>query len=98
MSWDTRSITENVVLTAAPGPLAAVDQAQFERADLTSGVGVLVLGVGLGALVGLPRLCAVTLVLVGTLLHGWGMLRKHRLQRTLFGPPLRWVSLLYGVC
>ena len=74
-------------------------QAALERADLASGIGVLILGIGVGALLGgslYPY--AVYFVVGGILLHGWGMFRKHRLQRELFGGSLWWVQVLYGLC
>lgn len=71
---------------------------RLKLAELTSGMGALVLGVGLGALLAtrIGRLAAPTL-LIGLLLHAWGMWDKHRhdagaTQET------RSAALLYWVC
>ena len=57
------------------------------------------LGVGLGALVGqVLRSYAVAFILAGIAMPGWGMFRKHRLQRELFGPPLAWSVALNLLC
>jgi hypothetical protein len=71
---------------------------RLKRAELTSGVGALVLGVGLGALfatwVG-PAAGVVTLA--GVFVHAFGMWDKHRLEAntTTSGP---FVMALYWVC
>lgn len=72
---------------------------RVKRADLTSGTGALVLGIGLGALV--PRavgVYAVPVLVVGILLHGWGMLDKHRLESRQATERVWWVELLYWLC
>lgn len=72
---------------------------RFKRADLTSGMGALVLGIGLGALV--PRAAgayAVPILVVGILLHGWGMLDKHRLESRQAIERAWWVEMLYWLC
>ena len=71
---------------------------RMKLAELTSGVGALVLGIGLGALfvrwVG-PAAGFVTLA--GVLVHAFGMWDKHRLEaRTAADSPL--VTVLYWVC
>ena len=69
-------------------------------AELTSGAGALVLGVGLGAL--FPRWfgpAAAVITIVGLSLHAFGMWDKHRLEATTSQAenPL-WVVALYWVC
>jgi len=68
-------------------------------AELTSGVGALVLGVGLGVLVadGLGRF-GIPLLLVGAVAHAWGMFDKHRLERQAAAPTVWWEPLVYWAC
>jgi hypothetical protein len=78
-------------------PSAALNRAK--RADLTSGVGALFLGLGIAAL--FPRVFgayAVEITIVGALLHAFGMWDKHRME--VAGPELQlpWVNALYWVC
>jgi hypothetical protein len=74
-------------------------QAPLECADLASGIGLLILGIGVGALFGgLLYPPALYFVAGGILLHGWGMFRKHGLKREFFGGSLWWVQGLYGLC
>ena len=68
-------------------------------AELTSGVGALVLGIGLGAL--FPRWFGSTawlITLAGLLLHAFGMWDEHRLERTAQRGVDRWVTALYWTC
>ena len=72
---------------------------RLKLAELTSGVGALVLGVGLGALFPqwFGRLAGVITV-VGLSLHAFGMWDKHRVEaRDQAESPL-WVMVLYWVC
>lgn len=71
---------------------------RMKRADLASGTGALVLGAGLGALLA-PWLAsaAVAVLAAGLLLHAWGMLDKHRLERDAGGMP-RWATVMYWLC
>jgi drug/metabolite transporter (DMT)-like permease len=71
---------------------------RLRLAELASGLGAGVLGLGIGILaadylrdLGLP------LLLVGLLLHAWGMADKHRLERTADEAP-RLAMLVYGLC
>jgi hypothetical protein len=70
---------------------------RMKIADLTSGVGAAVLGVGLGAWFApvLGRYSAVIAAL-GLTLHSVGMWDKHRLESS--GPQPRWVVAAYWVC
>lgn len=68
-------------------------------AELTSGVGAVVLGIGLGVLAadrvgrfGLP------LLLVGAAVHAWGMFDKHRLERQADAPSVWWEPVAYWTC
>jgi uncharacterized membrane protein YecN with MAPEG domain len=68
-------------------------------AELTSGVGALVLGIGLGVLAA-DRLYrfGIPLLLVGAVAHAWGMFDKHRLERQADAPNVWWELLVYWVC
>ena len=77
----------------------AVRPDRLRLAELTSGVGAVVLGVGLGALaasrigsLGLP------LLLVGLVVHAWGMYDKHRLERQADSPDAWWGPVAYWTC
>ena len=71
----------------------------MKLADLTSGIGALVLGVGLGALFQQQLASAAALiVLAGVVAHGFGMWDKHRLEAEAHGEGSRWLLALYAVC
>jgi hypothetical protein len=72
---------------------------RLKLAELTSGVGALVLGVGLGALFPLwfgPRAGLITFA--GLSLHAFGMWDKHRLEASRQADSPLWVVALYWVC
>ena len=72
---------------------------RLKLAELTSGVGALVLGVGLGAL--FPRWfgpAAGMIAVVGLSLHAFGMWDKHRLEARGQAENPLWVVALYWVC
>ena len=73
--------------------------ARMKRAELTSGVGALVLGTGLGALfVWYLAPVALAVLAAGLLLHAWGMYDKHRLERGTGAAPVRYATALYWLC
>jgi hypothetical protein len=68
-------------------------------AELTSSLGAGVLGVGLGALLASHlRGLGVPVLLLGALLHAWGMADKHRLEAKAGVPTVWWSTLLYWIC
>jgi len=72
---------------------------RLRLAELTSGVGALVLGVGLGAL--FPQWfgrLAGAITVVGLSLHAFGMWDKHRVEGRDHAPNQVWVAVLYWVC
>ncbi|MFC1458325.1 MULTISPECIES: hypothetical protein [Microvirga] len=79
--------------------MTVVKSERLRLAELTSGVGAVVLGIGLGVLaadhldrVGLP------LLLVGAAVHAWGMFDKHRLERQADAPAVWWAPVAYWTC
>ncbi|MET0397355.1 MAG: hypothetical protein ABW277_11065 [Longimicrobiaceae bacterium] len=72
------------------------DTARLKRAELTSGVGALVLGIGLGALFAAYLGGAgLVVLLTGLLLHAWGMYDKHRLERGTADVSVWWAGLFF---
>jgi len=72
---------------------------RLKLAELTSGLGALVLGVGIGAL--FPNWfapAAGVIAFAGLFLHAFGMWDKHRLERAGHGASPRWAVALYWVC
>ena len=86
----------------APGDLISRDSnshARLKFAELTSGVGALVAGIGIGSLLassieraGLPT------TIIGAVLHAFGMWDKHRIERRTEADTGRLVGALYWVC
>jgi len=72
---------------------------RLKLAELTSGIGALVLGVGLGAL--FPQWFAPAaglIALAGVVTHSFGMWDKHRLEAQTDAAGGPWVVALYWVC
>jgi hypothetical protein len=72
---------------------------RLRLAELTSGVGAVVLGVGLGALAadrlgrfGLP------LLLIGAVAHAWGMFDKNRIEHQADALDAWWKPVAYWFC
>jgi hypothetical protein len=80
----------------------ASDRRRPERlrlAELTSGVGAVVLGVGLGVLTAEHlSLFGLPLLLIGAAAHGWGMFDKHRLERQAGAQNPWWEPVAYWAC
>lgn len=72
---------------------------RLKRAELVSSTGAGVLGAGLGALAAAyVGRYAVVLVLVGAVLHAWGMRERHRLEREGGAERVWWFEALYWSC
>jgi hypothetical protein len=72
---------------------------RLKRAELTSTVGAGVLGAGLGLLLDQTlRPHVVAILLVGLLMHGWGMYDKHQLESSIGTAVPRWTEWLYWGC
>lgn len=72
---------------------------RLKIAELTSGVGALVLGVGLGAnFASVFSGSTILVIVVGAAMHAWGMFDKNRLERKATGPEPKWETALYWLC
>jgi hypothetical protein len=72
---------------------------RIKVSDLTSAIGALVLGVGLGALLpGVFGRLAVPITAIGAVVHALGMWDKRRLEEQQHVVNDRWVVALYWVC
>jgi hypothetical protein len=68
-----------------------------KKADLAGATGAGVLGAGLGVMLAeYATGAAPLLVLLGAVLHGWGMLEKRRIERDVAIPA--WSKALYWLC
>jgi hypothetical protein len=74
-------------------------EAAAKTADLSSGIGAGILGLGLGVLLAedLQPIAGIVLVL-GAVLHGWGMWSKHHLERADAVELPHWRIVLYWIC
>lgn len=71
----------------------------LKRAELLSGIGAIVLGMGLGLFFAKYLMAYTTfLILIGLLAHAWGMFDKHRLERSSSSARLWWAEALYWIC
>ena len=85
--------------TPAGSTPSAEHAARVKRAELTSGIGALVLGSGLGGIFARYLApAAVAVLATGLLLHAWGMYDKHRLERGSEAASVRYAAALYWVC
>lgn len=72
---------------------------RLKLAEVTSSVGALVLGVGIGAIMSQRIAGAGTAVaVVGAMLHAIGMWDKHRIESRVVAVKLWWVTALYWIC
>ena len=72
---------------------------RMKLAELTSSVGALALGIGIGSL--FPEWfggVAGLITIVGLMLHAFGMWDKHRFERSLVTTNAAWVVALYWIC
>ena len=75
----------------------AVTASRAKVAELMSGMGALVLGVGIGSYLPLfGRSAALVVIVLGAVLHAVGMWEVHRLEAGTGLP--RWTSGVYIVC
>ncbi|MCE3250037.1 MAG: hypothetical protein K0R41_3862 [Geminicoccaceae bacterium] len=85
--------------TASTTAISSNSIGRKRAAELTSGIGALVLGLGLGVAFG-ERLAGlgVWALVIGALVHGWGMYDKHRIERGSGAENPWWSALLYWLC
>lgn len=80
-------------------PLTSGSPGRLKRAEITSTVGAGVLGGGFALLLAeLLRRVAVPLLLLGLVMHAWGMYDKDRLDAGVTGPRIWWAEALYWGC
>jgi hypothetical protein len=72
---------------------------RVKLAELSSAVGAGVLGIGIGALLS-PSLIEieVLVLLVGFLMHSWGMIDRRRLGEAVDTERPAWSTALYALC
>lgn len=72
---------------------------RLRLAELTSGVGAVILGIGLGVLLS-DRLAGLGfgILAAGIVVHGWGMYDRRRQERSHGSVDPWWASALYWVC
>ena len=72
---------------------------RLRLAELTSGIGAVVLGIGLGVLLS-DRLAGFGLAVLaaGIAVHGWGMYDRHRQERRQGAVDPWWATALYWTC
>lgn len=79
--------------------LEAAKAGRIKKAELLGSVGALVVGVGLGLLfTNFLKPYTVPALLIGLLMHGWGMFDKHRLERSSSDVRIWWQEFLYWFC
>jgi len=79
--------------------VTAAKPGRLRLAELTSGLGAVVLGGGLGVLMA-DRLAGFGPAILGAgiALHAWGMVDKHRQERGQGGAQPWWSGALYWAC
>lgn len=72
---------------------------EMKRAELTAVIGASVLGGGVALFLdGALKPYALPILLLGFLVHGWGMYDKHRLESRSGSARLWWAEWLYWGC
>jgi hypothetical protein len=85
--------------TARMRQTGLTDTPRWRIADLTSGVGAVVLGIGIGSLFANAfNPVSAWIVLAGIGSHGWGMFDKHRLETGATAVSPWWTAALYWIC
>lgn len=81
------------------GGMGSALNSRLKRAEIASSFGAGVLGFGLGALAS-PYLAGMVapVLLVGALLHGWGMFDKHAIEQGAGRQETWWMKFLYWLC
>ena len=78
---------------------AVINPARLKRAETTSAFGAGILGAGIALLLAeLLKSYAVPILVLGLVMHAWGMYDKHRLETSGGTARLWWVEALYWGC
>ena len=73
--------------------------ARLKRAQTTSAIGAGILGAGIGIRFGrVLEPFAILAILMGLVMHAWGMFDRHRLELHAELPRVWWAEVLYWVC
>ena len=79
--------------------LTKKNQSRVKRAELLSGVGAVVLGIGLGVLLSsFLKPFALPVLVTGLVMHALGMLLKHKYENEAATVRLWWAEILYWLC
>lgn len=75
------------------------NKSRVKRTELLSGVGAVVLGIGLGVLLSnYLKIYALPVLITGLVMHGLGMLLKHKFENESSTVRLWWAETLYWLC
>lgn len=75
------------------------NKSRAKRAELLSGIGAMVLGIGLGVLLSsFLKPYALPVLFIGLAMHALGMFMEHKFERASTGIRLWWAEILYWVC
>ena len=75
------------------------NKSRVKRAELLSGVGAVVLGIGLGVLLSnFLKIYAFPVLFTGLAVHALGMFMKHKFEMESTNERLWWAEILYWLC
>lgn len=75
------------------------NKSRVKRAELLSGVGAVVLGIGLGVLLSnFMKPYALLVLITGLVMHALGMFMKHKFENESTTVRLWWAEILYWLC
>lgn len=75
------------------------NKSRVKRAQLLSGVGAVVLGIGLGVLLSnFLKIYALPLLITGLVMHALGMFMQHKFENESSTVRLWWAEILYWLC
>lgn len=75
------------------------NKSRVKRAQLLSGVGAVVLGIGLGILLSnFLKIYALPVLITGLVMHALGMFMQHKFDNESTTVRLWWAEILYWLC
>ena len=90
---------EAVMRNPGANPARTSSTRRIRVAELASGTGALVVGIGVGALLAdWLRDVSLWFLVLGAVAHAWGMYDKHRIERESGTIGSGWMTLLYWAC